>query len=266
LAEKNKHRPIRIFLVRHGQSDANADPSIRSIKSDAAVDLTPHGWQQALDAGKFFHEYFAKHPPQGKVALWHGSVNRQRETAQGIREANIGRITDYREDDNLIEQSFGIVTARKKDEWQSRLPEFGAAQALFKRDNAEYFFQFPGGESRFDVGRRCREVKNEILRASKEGITDFIIVTSSVPMRGLVKELLGLRYEDLRQEASPHNCDIRLIEGRIDKGYILNDGIPHEPTVIPHKSDKNYFDEGAYFPPFARGAMHPRAQLATLGL
>lgn len=43
---------LRVFLVRHGQSLANEDPSFYTKMADHAVPLSDHGRQQAADAGK----------------------------------------------------------------------------------------------------------------------------------------------------------------------------------------------------------------------
>ncbi|NTU51220.1 MAG: phosphoglycerate mutase family protein, partial [Candidatus Aminicenantes bacterium] len=44
-------RPKRIILVRHGNSEGNADRERYAIIPDHSLNLTPEGEQQALNAG-----------------------------------------------------------------------------------------------------------------------------------------------------------------------------------------------------------------------
>ena len=46
-------RAIRIFLVRHGESEANLDRSIIARLPDHSVPLSPEGRRQAAQAGRF---------------------------------------------------------------------------------------------------------------------------------------------------------------------------------------------------------------------
>ena len=44
-------RPNRIILIRHGESEGNADPSVYKSKPDYALELSAKGMQQAQKAG-----------------------------------------------------------------------------------------------------------------------------------------------------------------------------------------------------------------------
>ena len=49
--------PIRIYLVRHGQSEANLDKTVNARLPDHRVELSPEGHRQALYAGLFCARY-----------------------------------------------------------------------------------------------------------------------------------------------------------------------------------------------------------------
>ena len=47
-----KRRPIRIILVRHGQSEGNVDEDVYTRIADSRVQLTSLGFEQAVECGK----------------------------------------------------------------------------------------------------------------------------------------------------------------------------------------------------------------------
>jgi broad specificity phosphatase PhoE len=55
-------RPMRIALIRHGESEANLDKRIYETVPDHAVPLTAHGHEQAAAAGKRLRELFEGEP------------------------------------------------------------------------------------------------------------------------------------------------------------------------------------------------------------
>ncbi|HWD78440.1 MAG TPA: phosphoglycerate mutase family protein, partial [Kribbella sp.] len=52
------HRPLRIALIRHGESEANLDKTLFERMPDHAIPLTAHGHEQAAKAGKQLRELF----------------------------------------------------------------------------------------------------------------------------------------------------------------------------------------------------------------
>jgi bisphosphoglycerate-dependent phosphoglycerate mutase len=49
-------KPKRIILIRHGESESNADKNQRAMVPDYAVNLTSKGQKQARQAGKEIRE------------------------------------------------------------------------------------------------------------------------------------------------------------------------------------------------------------------
>ena len=243
-------KPIRLFLVRHGQSEGNVDLAVYRSKSDSAIQLTHAGWFQALNCGTFFNSFFEKSSPQGQVALWHSSYMRARQTAQGIREGIVSRISQYREEDCLVEQKFGLTDGLEDSEWRSQFPDYARRQAVFHDSKARHFFGYPGGETRAEVSERCKIIFNNIHRAHEQGVSDFIIVTHGVTLRAFMKEWLRIRHEDMASESNPGNCDVRYINAMSDLGYIYKGGVEREPVQTIHQTDRDYFEADAYLPSF----------------
>ena len=97
---------MRVFLVRHGQSQANADWNTNKTVADHAIPLSEEGRKQPMAVGGFLSEWFEnnlmlhggtatmevggqKHTFDGpvvipRIRLWHSPYRRTRETAQGI--------------------------------------------------------------------------------------------------------------------------------------------------------------------------------------
>lgn len=90
---------MRVFLIRHGQSQANADWNTNKEVADHAIPLSEDGHQQALAAGSFLAEWFDEHlavrpasPDPGaavsipRIRLWHSPYQRTRQTAARVVE------------------------------------------------------------------------------------------------------------------------------------------------------------------------------------
>ena len=61
-------RPVRIALLRHGESEANLDKTIYERLLDHAVPLTAHGHEQAAAVGKKLRELFENEPVRAYVS------------------------------------------------------------------------------------------------------------------------------------------------------------------------------------------------------
>ena len=92
---------MRIFLIRHGESKANADWGENRRRADIAIELTDKGHEQAHEAGKILSEILREtvvrfSPPSKilpdktfadfpRIRLWHSPYKRARQTAENIQ-------------------------------------------------------------------------------------------------------------------------------------------------------------------------------------
>ncbi len=61
-------RPQRIVLLRHGESVANLDSGVYEHTPDHAIELTPHGVEQAKQVGVTLREMFGEDDVQVYVS------------------------------------------------------------------------------------------------------------------------------------------------------------------------------------------------------
>src|ERR1700678_4072885 len=80
-------RPIRIFLVRHGQSEANLDKSLNMRLPDHRIELSSDGLGQAATAGEFLAQALTADGRAGPVRILCSPYTRTRQTSAAIEQA-----------------------------------------------------------------------------------------------------------------------------------------------------------------------------------
>jgi broad specificity phosphatase PhoE len=229
---------IRIFLIRHGLSEANVDKSINVQKPDFAVNLSPEGHEQALAAGVALGEYLRKPPvterefnaklgiPDNhyiprRARMLVSPYYRTRQTADGVAKGlmNAGIRFDRRECEELREINFGAFDGLTDEEILEQYPREHAHYEKHKRAGGEIFAPMPMGESRIQVGDRVKQMFGTILRdAERKGdrlpILDFFVVAHGVSIRQFRQRWLHKPWEWAEALKNPANCSIMMIEGR----------------------------------------------------
>ncbi len=138
--------PTVVHLVRHGESAANADPSVR--RSDDPP-LTPRGREQAARAA-------ATLARAGIDAVFSSPLRRARETADAIAAATGLASSDLA---GVAEVGMGALTDPETPEGRAE------RDAIFSAWLAGDFRRgFPGGERFEDVTRRVREALAAVAR------------------------------------------------------------------------------------------------------
>ena len=216
---------MRIYLVRHGQSQGNVDRTIHETMADHAIPLSARGREQARETGDWLREHLARRPPPEHLRLWTSPYRRTRETADGITAGvNQGSrpITDRKEHILLCEQQFGLFDGIPDDQLPVRYPDEHAHYAKQEAFEGKFWARMPLGESRFDVATRVHQAFGTFQRdAQKYGIEDLIIICHGVTLRAFVMMWLNLSPEWFDDEPNPKNCAIRLLEDARDRGYIF---------------------------------------------
>ncbi|KNC54241.1 phosphoglycerate-bisphosphoglycerate mutase family M protein [Thecamonas trahens ATCC 50062] len=147
--------PERVFLVRHGESEANLDRTVYFETPDNEHALSLRGFQQAKAAGELISRYV---PPGEDFMIYHSPFERALQTCAGIYavlaqthgEANL----HVREDPRLREQEWGNYQTPS------------ALQAIQdERANVgRFYYRFPTGESGCDVFDRVSSMLNTFVR------------------------------------------------------------------------------------------------------
>jgi broad specificity phosphatase PhoE len=143
-------RPVRMYLVRHGESQGQIDAATYSRISDNEVPITDQGRKQAQEAGRKLREMIGDDP----VKFWFSPYKRCRMTLEHILEAFEGQRYFLSEEPRLREQDYGNyqnVDAIKDCIRQRR--KFGL-----------FYYRFPEGESGADVYDRVSTYLSLSLR------------------------------------------------------------------------------------------------------
>lgn len=215
---------MRILLVRHGESEGNADRTAHAKLADHAIPLTSKGEEQAKAAGQAlvqFYEKIGKYP----VRMWNSPYKRARQTAdiieQTLKSHNMELAFGRREHINLSEQNHGLFDGLSSIGRELQYPQEFAHVTKCEEANGRFWARLPLGESRFDLAVRVHETFGTFHRDyEKHRINDLIVVAHGTTNRAFVMQWLHLPYEWFESEPNPKNCSIRLLEDGEDLGYI----------------------------------------------
>ena len=100
-------RPLRIALIRHGESEANLDKSIFERVPDHAIPLTQHGRDQSAAAGLRLRELFENEPVRVYVSPYLRTLqtleaprsrrpDRDRQRGTAAARAGLGQLPGHR--------------------------------------------------------------------------------------------------------------------------------------------------------------------------
>ena len=218
-----------IYLVRHGESEANVDLAKYHEKPDHAISLTDIGHQQAAKTAQFFAQHFKEMQENTGVLphirLWKSPYLRTRQTATGILNHCGQFIGSQREDSMLVEQQFGLFDGLTEAEQMHKYPNEYQHYVHNLKQKGKYWATFPHGESPFDVDKRIRLMQGTFARdAEKHNIEHIIIVSHGITTRVMTMRYLHESYEYYDQEKNPSNGSVRLLARESDqwrdKGYI----------------------------------------------
>lgn len=229
-------KPLRIFLVRHGESLSNLNKKVHLETPDHAIGLSENGKVQAQAAGTFLRDFFnAESTPNDRsyfrARIWVSPYLRTRQTADHI-EGELKSLkhfyttnVDRCEHINLVEQQFGLFDGLDEDDLFYKYPTEHAHYKKCEDFEGKFWARMPLGESRFDVAVRVHQAFGTFHRDyEKHGIRNLIIVSHGVTNRAFAMQWLHQPFEWFEKEKNPANCSIRLIENNVDKGYIYKGG------------------------------------------
>lgn len=234
---------IRLFLIRHGLSEANLDKAVNQRVADHAVPLAPEGHEQAAAAGKALRDYLSRHPiPESheqppsaedaarprRARMFVSPYRRTRETADGVAAGLDGAVAyDRREAIELREISFGLFDGLEDHELPEVFPREHAYYEKQKSFEGEFFAPMPLGESRVQVMDRVKTIFGTIQRDAspdrENPILDFFIVSHGVTLRTFETAWMHHPWEFYGSLRNPANCSIKLIEGAAGRGYTVKE-------------------------------------------
>lgn len=221
--------PLRIYLVRHGESEGNLDKKLYQRKPDHAIELSPLGHQQAVGAGKFLREHFEEANLLGQaIRIWTSPYKRARQTTDGIQQGAGDVFSGRYEDISLREQEFGLFDGYEDEELPKVFPLEHAHYQKCVDFSGKFYASMPLGESRCRVAERVKPFFGTLIRdAETKDVQTVVIVSHGTTTRAFVMQWLHLTPEWFEAEKNPKNGSVRLLErdenGRnCDRGYVYD--------------------------------------------
>lgn len=186
-------KPKNIFLIRHGESEANENPTLLRYKPDWQAVLSPKGIIQAKDAGRKLLLQTGDVPVRIYASPWY----RTRQTAEEIRN-NYSSVV-YREDPRLREQEWGNYHLNINDDFISERERFG-----------KFYYRFANGESGADIYDRISTFLESLWRdfENPDYPANVIIVTHGMTLRVFLMRWFHFDIEYFDRMSNPKNCEI----------------------------------------------------------
>lgn len=218
----NKHRH-NIYLVRHGQSQANVDVTILRDRPDHGIRLTNQGMKDATAAGLFLRD--TTKDMEGPLHAWVSPYTRTRETYSLIEPLLPVNVQQH-ESTLLVEQSFGVCEGRHNEHMWESYPDEGHMSEVLQSENpaGRYWSRLPHGESQYDVAQRVHQFFNDIYHTENETnspIINHIVIGHGVVNRAFVQMWNNFPYEYWATAKNPKNCEIIHLNGLKFEGTIF---------------------------------------------
>jgi len=202
-------KPRRIILVRHGQSEGNADQMAYSRTQDYKLNLTETGREEARNAGIKISNLIGE---EG-LYVYISPYFRTRQTYDEISKSVSYNVTQTTEDPRLREQDWGHL--RHPDD-----------SKLIENERDEYgtfYYRIPSGESGADVYDRVSTFFETIHRdfSKPDFPENVLIVTHGLTLRLFLMRWLHWSVEMFESAASRANCQIVIMEKQEDERFHL---------------------------------------------
>jgi broad specificity phosphatase PhoE len=226
-------KPKNIILVRHGESQGNANKEIYKEVPDYALLLTSKGKEQAIQAGMDIRNLCGNESVKFYVSpFW-----RTRQTLQGILKSfPTIKFEDAYEDLRLREQ-----------EWCNKLPINGYRHDMEEeRDSFGHcYYRFEGGESCADVYDRVSDFFNTLNRDFEKSNfpENCVIVGHGMTNRVFLARWLHATVEEFESWGNPKNCELKILSLQPDGKYKLVTPMRKHELRHNYQFKQEWFDE-----------------------
>ncbi len=220
------HRPLRIALVRHAESEANLDKTIYERIPDHAVPLTAVGREQAAKAGRELRELFEGEP----VRVYVSPYLRARQTLDSLGLDDLIQLP--REEPRLREQDWANLQDTADIEQQKKLRDaFG-----------HFFYRFTHGESGADVYDGVSTFLETMHRdfESPDAPKNVLLVSHGLTMRLFCMRWFHWSVRFFESLRNPGNAETRVLLRQPDFRYKLDRPFEqwtnYEPTELERQA------------------------------
>lgn len=216
-------RPRRIVLVRHGESQGNADDTVYEREPDHALRLTQAGREQARQAGAQLRELFGDE----RISAY---VSPYRRTLQTFRELRLDPTrVRMREEPRLREQDWG--------NWQDH--DDVRLQKAYRDAYGHFFYRFAQGESGADVYDRVGSFLESLYRSfeAPDHPENVLLVTHGLTMRLFCMRWFHWSVAEFEALSNPGNGEFRTLLLGPDGRYRLDRPFERWTTPEPYDLD-----------------------------
>jgi len=214
-------KPIRIFLIRHAESEGNVDPKAYEKYQDHALPLTARGTKMSESAGAMLSGYLNKLSREGSLDLNNDSVGifvspytRTRATLQGLLDGGLADFVTEEmiwESQYLTEMDWGLFEG---DGWQMEevreMPEYERNRCK-RAKNGKFYARCPNGESVKDVVMRVDLFTRRLLRrylTSSYRLNTFVIVSHGITIRAFIMRWFHMGPQWYEKSTNHPNCSV----------------------------------------------------------
>ncbi|MBI4748217.1 MAG: histidine phosphatase family protein [Acidobacteria bacterium] len=198
-------KPKRIILVRHGESEGNADREMYETTPDYKLNLTSLGRTQALEAGNSIKSIIGNE----SVYVYVSPYYRTRQTFAEIQKAIGSNIKRSLEDPRIRELDWGHL--RHPDENEEIMRE--------RNGFSTFYYRIPDGESGADVYDRVSTFLETLYRDFKKDDypENTLIITHGMTLRLFLMRWFHWSVEEFEALKNPKNCQIVTMEKMTNK-------------------------------------------------
>ncbi|GGN00978.1 phosphoglycerate mutase [Terrabacter tumescens] len=202
-----EHRPNRIILVRHGESEGNLDDTIYERLPDHRIGLTPKGFEQARQTGTAIRDVLDGE----SVEVYVSPYVRTRQTLEALALPVADR--DVRVEPRLREQ-----------DWANFQDPADIAEQKAQRDRyGHFFYRFREGESGSDVYDRVSTFLESMHRnfETPSAPRNVVVVTHGLTMRLFCMRWFHWSVEYFESLDNPENAQPVVLLRQPDFRYRL---------------------------------------------
>ena len=211
--------PKRIILVRHGESEANVDPTVYARVPDWQIALTEQGVAQAREAGREISGLIG----DGAFGVFSSPYVRTEQTKNAML-AGIGRepVFDY-QDPTLREQEYGNMPPTDENE----------ANRAFRKRFGYFFYRFPEGESCADVYDSMALFLDSLYcRFDRPSCPENIIIVShGTAIKCFLARWYHWSIERFESIGQLPNCHVSVMR-QDDRSFVLEEPFENGLTLV----------------------------------
>ena len=221
-----EHRPDRIILVRHGESEGNVDDTIYERVPDHRLSLTETGFEQARQTGAVLRTLLDGDSVEAYVSPY----RRSRQTLAAL-------------DLPVAERDVRVEPRLREQDWANFQDPADIAEQKALRDRyGHFYYRFTHGESGADVYDRVSTFLESMFRnfATPAAPRNVVIVTHGLTMRLFCMRWFHWSVDYFESLENPANGQPMVLRRQPDFRYRLERPFAQwDASVVPTERERS---------------------------